>query len=93
MPCLIVALALVGPRVAIALLWLFTDYFRGVFGSKLWPVLGFLFMPVTMLWYSFVEKFLSGGWGVLAWIGLAIAVLVDAGALGSSRESYRSRLA
>lgn len=93
MPCLIVALALVAPRVGIALLWLFTTYFKGVFETKLWPVLGFLFMPVTMLWYSFVVKFLGGNWGVLAWIGLVIAILVDAGAVGSSRENYRSRLA
>lgn len=93
MPCLIVALALVAPRVGIALLWLFTQYFHGVFDSKLWPALGFVFMPVTLLWYSFVIKFLGSQWGILAWIGLAIAVLVDVGALGSSRESYKSRLA
>lgn len=93
MPCLIVALALVAPRVGIALLWLFTQYFHGVFETKIWPVLGFVFMPVTMLWYSFVIKFLGAQWGILAWIGLAIAVLVDAGALGSSRDSYKSRFA
>jgi len=93
MPCLIVALALVAPRIGIALLFLFTDFFHGVFETKIWPVLGFVFMPVTMLWYSFVMRFLAGNWGLLAWVGLAIAILVDVGALGSSRDSYKHRLA
>lgn len=92
MPLLILLLALVAPRVGIALLWLFTDFFKGVFDTKVWPVIGFLFMPVSMLWFSFVEKFLSGHWGILAWVGMGIAILVDLGAIGSSRDSYKSRL-
>ena len=92
MPFFILLIAIVAPRIGIALLWLFTDFFRGVFGSKIWPVVGFLFMPVTMLWYAFVEKFLSGQWGLLAWAGLVVAVLVDVGAIGTSRDSYRARL-
>lgn len=91
MPRLFAVLALVAPRVGIALLWLFTQYFHGVFESKLWPVVGFVLMPVTLLWYAFVITSLSGQWGIWAWIGLIIAVGVDLGTLISARDYYKYR--
>ena len=43
-------LALLVPRITIALLWLLTNWFVGVFPNILWPLLGFIFLPLTTLW-------------------------------------------
>jgi hypothetical protein len=86
MPCLVVALGLIAPRVTIVVLWFFTNWFAGVFQTALWPVLGFLLMPVTLLWYSVVVNFFGGEWTIVPIIGMIIAVLVDIGAVGSARR-------
>jgi len=49
MPCLFALLALLAPRIVIVVLWFFTTWFRGVFDNLLWPILGFIFLPTTML--------------------------------------------
>lgn len=77
MPLIFIVLALLVPRVAIALLWLFTNWFNGVFNTALWPILGFIFLPVTLLWYSVVQNAWGGQWSVLAIAGMVIAVLID----------------
>lgn len=86
MPCLVVALGLIAPRVTIVVLWFFTHWFSGIFQTALWPVLGFLLMPVTLLWYSVVANFFGGEWTIVPIIGMIIAVLVDIGAVGSARR-------
>jgi len=86
MPCLVVALGLIAPRVTIVVLWFFTAWFHGVFETALWPVLGFLFMPVSLLWYSVVFNFFGGEWTIVPVVGMIIAVLVDIGAVGSARR-------
>jgi hypothetical protein len=45
MPCLALLIALMAPRFLIVLLWLFTSWFKGIFDTALWPVLGFIFYP------------------------------------------------
>jgi hypothetical protein len=50
-PCFLVLLALFTPRLLIALLWFFSTWFRGMFDSLLWPVLGFVLLPTTLLWF------------------------------------------
>jgi hypothetical protein len=70
-------LALLVPRVTIALLWLFTNWFVGVFPNILWPLLGFIFLPLTTLWYSVVHHWFGGEWSIVPVIGAIIAVLID----------------
>lgn len=77
MPCLLVLCALCIPRVVIVLLWLFSNWFNGVFSIALWPVLGFLFLPTTLLWYSAVYHWYHGQWSAIPIIGLVIALLID----------------
>lgn len=77
MPILIGIAALFVPRVMIFGLWLLTDWFVGVFDSILWPILGFLFAPFTMLWYSAVMNLRGGTWDTLEIIVLVIAVIMD----------------
>jgi hypothetical protein len=77
MPCLVVLLALALPRVTIAGLWFLTTWFRGVFDGLLWPILGFLFAPFTLLWYSAVHNWYGGEWGTWQIVGLVVAILFD----------------
>lgn len=77
MPCLLVLLALVTPRLVVILLWLFTHWFRGIFDTALWPILGFLFLPTTLLWYTAVQHWFQGQWTLWPVVGIVIALLID----------------
>lgn len=77
MPCLLVILALAVPRVLTAALWLFTGWFRGLFDGLLLPILGFVFVPTALLWYSAVHHWFDGRWGPWQIAGLVLAVVVD----------------
>lgn len=86
MPCFLAVLALFVPRVVIAVLWLVSDWFIGVFDSLLWPVLGFIFAPTTLLWYSVVQNVYGGEWGTLQIVVCVIAVAIDLSPAGGKRE-------
>lgn len=77
MPCLLVLVGLAVPRLLIVGLWLLSDWFRGAFDSLLWPVLGFFFLPTTLLWYSAVQHWWGGEWELLPVVGLVAALLLD----------------
>ena len=86
MPCLVALVALLVPRVTIAALWLLSSWFDRVFDGLLWPILGFLFAPFTLLWYSAVVNWYGGVWGTWQIVGLVVAVLLD---LSPSRSKRR----
>ncbi len=77
MPCLIALIALAMPRLAVALLWFFSNWFRGVFDSALWPIIGFIFLPATLLWYTAVQHWWNGQWSLWPIVGLVIALMID----------------
>jgi len=78
MPCLGVLVALIAPRFLIVLLWLFTEFFNGVFATVLWPILGFFFLPTTLLWYVTVQHYFGGDWnGAVQIAGIVIALMID----------------
>jgi hypothetical protein len=68
---------MITPRLVVAILWFFTTWFSGMFASLLWPVLGFIFLPTTLFWYSVVQNWMGGVWGTWAVVGLVIALLLD----------------
>jgi hypothetical protein len=76
MPCLFAALALLTPRLAVALLWLFTHWFDGL-SSRLWLVVGFIFLPTTLLWYTAVQHWFGGVWTLWPIVGLVVALAID----------------
>jgi len=90
MPCLLLLLALITPRLAIVLLWLFSHWFQGVFPSPLWPILGFLFLPTTLLWYTAVQHWFGGLWTFWPIVGLVIALLIDLSPAKGRRRSRRA---
>jgi hypothetical protein len=77
MPLLVIIVALLIPRVTIALLYLFTNWFQGLFSNVLIPILGFLFLPTTLLWYSAVQNWFHGEWSIIPIVGAVVALIID----------------
>ncbi len=78
MPCIVMLLALLAPRLVMFFIWLLTGWFGHAYGSIIWPLLGFFFMPYTTLAYMGAmlnAHGLTGGWLLL----LIVAVVVDLG--------------
>lgn len=83
MPCLFAVLAVAFPRLAIVLLWLFTNFFNGVYHGIIIPVLGFLFLPLTLIVYTYFGGPRSSMNGQEL-VFLGIAVILDLGLVGGS---------
>lgn len=83
MPFLLLLLGFFFPRLVVVLLYVFTDWWSSAFDSILWPVLGFFFMPLTVLWYGISETYFPGSTQT---IGLVIAVLLDLGIIGKGAK-------
>lgn len=90
MPCLLVLLALATPRVVVLLLWFLTGWFTGLFQTLLWPVLGLVFLPTTLLWYSAVQHWYGGQWTLWPVVGLVVALVID-GSPARVRRRARER--
>lgn len=85
MPCLLGVLALFVPRLVVVLLFFFASwFFAGI--NLLWIILGFIFAPTTLLWVGVVLNYLGGTWGLVAVVGLVIALLIDFSPAASRRE-------
>jgi hypothetical protein len=92
MPCLFGCLALFFPRVAIILIWLFSDYLGRAYETLLWPLLGFLFLPLTTLAYAWAVNTNGTVTGVYL-VVVVVAVLIDLGWLGGGAHGGRRRYA
>ena len=89
MPCLIGCVAVVFPRLALFLVWLFGgDYVSRAFGSLVIPLLGFVFLPLTTLAVAFGMNTLGkpDQMEPAGWVLVAIALAVDLGIIGGSRR-------
>lgn len=85
MPCLFLILVLAFPRVALALLFLFTTYLD-IFHNVLLLILGFLFLPLTTLVYAWMLHSGQPVAGInLLW--LFIVALIDLGAIGGGARN------
>ena len=90
MPCLLLILFLLFPRVALVFLFFFTHFLERAYHSLLILVLGFIFLPLTTLVYAFMINNNMPPEGInLLW--LFIAVLADLGLLGGGYRHHRSR--
>ena len=89
MPCVLAVLALITPRLVVVLLWLFTTWFVGMFETVLWPILGFLFLPTTLLWYTAVQHWFGGEWSLWPVAGIVMALLIDLSPAKGRRSAPR----
>jgi hypothetical protein len=89
MPCLFLIVILAFPRLALALLFLFTHYLDRAFHSILLLILGFIFLPFTTLVYAWLVNSSLPIAGInLVW--LLIAVLADLGTVGHGYSRRRA---
>ena len=90
MPCLLVILLLIFPRVALVLLFLFSNYLGRAYHGLILPFLGFLFLPLTTLAYAWMVNTGRPTVGINLII-LIVAVIIDLGGL-SGGEYHRRRM-
>ncbi len=90
MPCLVGILAFFFPRLAIVAVVIFSDYLGAAYQTVFWPLLGFIFMPLTTLAYAWTinaNGSVSGGYLVI----VILTVLMDLGILGGGASNRRVR--
>jgi hypothetical protein len=90
MPCLLLILFLVFPRIALFLLFLFSNYLQRAYHGMILPLLGFFFLPLTTLAYAWMVNTGQPTAGVNLLI-LILAVVIDLGGLGGGAYHRRSR--
>jgi hypothetical protein len=89
MPCFLALLAVAFPRIAIVLLWLFTNFFTGIYHSLILPVLGFIFLPLTLIVYTYLTKTYGAHLSTTNLVFVFIAVVLDLGLIGGGTFGRR----
>jgi hypothetical protein len=88
MGCFIFLFALLSPRLAIILTWLFSNVLERAYDGWVVPVLGFLFLPWTMLAYAWMYdsgRQVAG----LEWFLVGFAFFIDLASYASGRGARR----
>jgi hypothetical protein len=88
MGCLFAILAALSPRLALVLVWIFTNLVDRAFEGFLLPLLGLIFLPYTTLFYVLAYRPVVGvsGWG---WFFVFLGLLFDLGSYGGGARSRR----
>jgi hypothetical protein len=87
MGCLVVLLALLSPRLALFVIFLFSDLLSRAFDSWFVPFLGFFLLPWTTLAYAVMWSSSNRVYG-FEWFIVILAFMLD---LGSYARSGRLR--
>ena len=88
--CLLLIVFLAFPRIALVLLFLFSNYLQRAYDGLILPLLGFLFLPLTTLVYAWITNTRQPIAGVNLLI-LIVAVVIDLGGLGGGEHHRRKR--
>ena len=75
----------IGPRLILFVLFVLTDYLSTAFDGWFWPLMGFIIVPWTTLWSSYVLN--HGGFGLWSVLFLSLLLLID---LASTRQVVTS---
>jgi hypothetical protein len=88
MCCFFASLFFIGPRFAFLIYWLIRPaYVQLVFKTWIWPLLGLIFLPWTMLMYVIVYG--ANGIVGIDWFWLALALVADIASYASSAARRR----
>ncbi len=91
MGCLLLVVFLAFPRIALALLFFFSNYLQRAYHyGLLLPLLGFLFLPLTTLVYAWMANTRQPLAGINLLI-LIVAVVIDLGGVGGGEYHRRRR--
>jgi hypothetical protein len=90
--CLVALFALISPRLALFVLWLFSSVLSRAFDSWIIPLLGFFLLPWTTLAYVALWDWGSGRQVTgFEWFFVIVAFLVDLSSLGQGRRAQSVR--
>jgi hypothetical protein len=78
------------PRLALFLVFFFSNYLGRAYETAIWPLLGFVFMPLTTLAYAWAVNTNATVTGIYL-VVVVIAVLLDLGLVGTSASARRKR--
>jgi len=92
MPCLAALLALIGPRVALIGVAIFSNLISRAFDGLLLPLLGFLILPWTTLAYAIMWDIGTHEVRGFEWFVVILAFLADVSAYAAGPRA-RSRAA
>jgi hypothetical protein len=84
-PCLLVIVFLAFPRLALVLLFLFSNYLQRAYHGLILPLIGLLFLPLTTLAYAWMTNTRRPLAGINLLI-LIVAVVIDLGGLGGEHH-------
>ncbi len=90
MGCLFLVIFLAFPRIALALLFFYSNYLERAYHGLLLLLLGFLFLPLTTLVYAWMANTRQPIAGVNLLI-LIVTVVIDLGGLGGGEYHRRRR--
>lgn len=76
MPCLVILVALISPRLALFFVWILSDWLSKAFDGILLPVLGWLLLPWTTLAYAGLYASSNGVTGI-EWFFVGLAFIFD----------------
>jgi len=88
MPCLPLLLGLAFPRLVLVCMLLFTNMLSRTFHGLLFPLLGFIFLPITTVVYTLLvtSGYPTGG---LYLVALIICAVADLGLIGGGASRRR----
>ena len=88
--CLLVLFAFISPRLALFVMFLFTDLLSRAFDSWVIPLLGFFLLPWTTLAYAAMWSVGSDKVSGFEWFIVVLAFVVDVGAYMNRDRARRS---
>lgn len=89
--CLLAAVGSFFPRLALALMWIFTSYVDRAFTGILLPLLGLIFLPFTTIMFCLAYSPAAHGVVGANWIWVFLGLLLDFSAYGGGGYGQRQR--
>jgi hypothetical protein len=90
MGCLLVLFAFISPRLALFVMFLFTDLLSHAFDSWVIPFLGFFLLPWTTLAYAAMWSVGTDKVSGFEWFIVILAFVIDLGAYANRNRARRA---
>jgi hypothetical protein len=91
MGCILVLFALISARLALIIMWIFTDDLSRAYESWIIPFIGFFLLPWTTLAYAAFWVTGSRGVNDFEWFIVILAFLADVSSLAGGRRAQLGR--